>query len=80
MILSIFTKKSNSNSRDLSDKLMTSHVMSAKEIRSNSLVMTELPEKFYGEVVCTWIITVHIYWLVICILNKSIWQTEDNCR
>ena len=53
MILSIFTKKSNSNSRDLSDKLMTSHVMSAKEIRSNSLVMTELPEKFYGEVVCT---------------------------
>ena len=52
--------------------------MSAKEIGSNLLVTTALPEKFYGEMVCTWIRTVHIYWLVICILNKSIWQTEDN--
>ena len=32
---------------------MTSHVMSAKEIGSNLLVTTALPEKFYGEMVCT---------------------------
>ena len=36
-------------------------MMSAKEITSNSSVTTTLLEKFYGEMVCTWTLTVRIY-------------------
>ena len=40
---------------------MTYYVTSAKEITSNSSVTTASPEKFYGEMVCTGIMTVCIY-------------------
>ena len=40
---------------------MTSYIMSGKEVSSNSSVTTILPEKFYGEMVCTWIVAVRMF-------------------